>query len=56
MSPREAHLRDFLSTHRSTDTTQRAIARSAQNVKKRIDHLEVKEKPREPLSARFDFS
>lgn len=56
MSPREARLRDYLSLYRSTDTTQRAIARSAQNVKKRIDHLEVKEKPREPLSARFDFS
>lgn len=56
MSPREARLRDFLaSTGRNSSGKQKSMDRAADNVKKRLEHMEVKEKPRKEISMRLDF-
>ncbi len=55
MSPREAHLIDFLS-NRSHDSKQRNLHQAAKAVKKRMDHLESKEKPREEPKIYLDFA
>ena len=56
MSPREAHLRDFLAaTGRNSSGKQKSMDRAADNVKKRLEHMEVKEKPRKEISMRMDF-
>ncbi len=54
MSPREARLRNFIS-HHPKDAKARRMEGSAQNVLERIEHLEVKEKPRELPKIRPDF-
>jgi macrolide transport system ATP-binding/permease protein len=56
MSPREAHLRDFLCvTGRNHDGKQKNLNRVAESVKKRIEHMEVKEKPKEEPRIHMDF-
>lgn len=56
MSPREARLRDFLTTSgRNSSGKQKSMDRAADNVKKRLEHMEVKEKPRKEVSMRMDF-
>ena len=54
MSPREAGLRNFLSQH-PKDAKARKMERAAQNVRQRIDAMEVKEKPQELPKIRPDF-
>lgn len=57
MSPREARLRDFLTVSgRNSSGKQKSMNRAADNVKKRIEHLEKKEKPRQEVSIHMDFS
>lgn len=55
ISPREARLRNFLAS-RPYDVKQKNMERAAAAVKSRLDHLEVKEKPKELLLTSFDFS
>lgn len=56
MSPREARLRDFLtSTGRNSSGKQKSMDRAADNVKKRLEHMEVKEKPKKEAVMRLDF-
>ncbi len=48
MTPREARLRDFLTrSGRNSSGKQKNMNRAADNVKKRIEHMEVKEKPKQ---------
>ncbi len=54
MSPREAGLRNFLSRH-PKDAKARRMEASARNVRERLEHMEVKEKPRELPKIRPDF-
>ncbi len=54
MSPREARLRNFLSKH-PKDAKAGKMEASARNVLERIEHMEVKEKPRELPKMRPDF-
>ncbi|WP_276947782.1 ribosomal protection-like ABC-F family protein [Acetatifactor muris] len=54
MSPREAGLRNFLS-HHPKDTKAGKMEASAKNVLERLEHMEVKEKPRELPKMRPDF-
>ncbi len=54
MSPREAGLRNFLSKH-PKDAKAGRMEASAKNVLERLEHMEVKEKPREIPRIRPDF-
>lgn len=56
MTPREAHLRDFLAPGRNSSGKQKSMNRAADNVKKRIEHMEVKEKPKQEVLMRLNFS
>ncbi len=55
LDPREARLRNFLAS-RSYDVKQKNMERSAAAVKSRLEHLEVKEKPKQMQNAAFDFT
>ena len=54
MSPREAKLRNFVSRH-PKDAKAGRMESSAKNVLERLEHMEVKEKPRELPKMRPDF-
>ncbi len=54
MTPREAGLRNFLSKH-PKDAKAGRMEASAKNVLERLEHMEVKEKPRELPKMRPDF-
>lgn len=54
MTPREARLRNFISRH-PKDAKAGKMEASAKNVLERIEHMEVKEKPRELPKMRPDF-
>lgn len=54
MTPREAGLRNFLSKH-PKDAKAGKMEASAKNVLERLEHMEVKEKPRELPRIRPDF-
>ncbi len=54
MSARDAGLQDFLSL-RPSDAKQLRAERAASNIRARIDHLEVRERPRETPVIRPDF-
>ncbi len=54
MSPREAKLRNFISRH-PKDAKAGRMESSAKNVLERLEHMEVKEKPRELPKMRPDF-
>lgn len=54
MTPREAGLRNFLSKH-PKDAKAGKMEASAKNVLERIEHMEVKEKPKETPKMRPDF-
>lgn len=57
MTPREARLRDFLTfSGRNSGGKQKSMNRAADNIKKRIDHMEVKEKPKQEILMRLNFS
>lgn len=56
MTPKEAHLQEYTTSSRSNDGKQKSMNRAADNVKKRIDHMEVKEKPRQEVSMHLKFS
>lgn len=57
MSPREARLRDFLTVSgRNSGGKQKSLNKSADNVKKRLEHMEVKEKPKSLPKVRINFS
>ena len=47
MSSSEAKVRDFSSARRSPKGKAKGLDRSAENIRKRMEHMEVKEKPRE---------
>ena len=47
MSSSEAKVRDFSSMRRSPKGKAKSLERSAENIKKRMEHMEVREKPRE---------
>ena len=55
MTPREAGLRNFLS-HHPKDAKAGKMEASAKNVLERIEHMEVKEKPKEPPKMRPEWS
>lgn len=54
MTPREARLRNFVS-HHPKDAKAGKMEASAQNVLERLEHMEVKEKPKELPRMRPDF-
>lgn len=54
MTPREAGLRNFLSKH-PKDAKAGKMEASAKNVLERIEHMDVKEKPKEAPKMRPDF-
>lgn len=54
MTPREAGLRNFISKH-PKDAKAGRMEASAKNVLERLEHMEVKEKPRELPRMRPDF-
>ena len=57
MTPKEARLRDFLTVSgRSSSGKQKNMNRAADNVKKRIEHMEVKEKPKKEIVMHLNFS
>lgn len=56
MSPREARLRNFLCSSRSFDGREKRANQAAKAVQKRIDQMDVKEKPRTERSMYLDFS
>ncbi len=56
MTPREAHLQDFLTVSgRNSGGRQKSMNRAAENVRKRIEHMEVKEKPAQETAMRLRF-
>lgn len=56
MTPREARLRDFLTVSgRNSSGKQKNLHRTAENVRKRIEHMEKKEKPKEIPAMRLSF-
>lgn len=56
MTPREARLRDFLTVSgRNSGGKQKSMNRAADNVRKRIEHMEVKEKPRQAAQLKLNF-
>ena len=56
LSSSQAKVRDFTSLRRSPKGKAKSMDKSAENIKKRIDHMEVKEKPRELPQMRPVFS
>lgn len=54
MTPREARLRNFVSKH-PKDAKAGKMEASAKNVLERMEHMEIKEKPRELPKIRPDF-
>lgn len=56
MSSSEAKVRDFSSMRRSPKGKAKGLERSAENIKKRMEHMEVKEKPKEFPKIRPLFS
>lgn len=56
MSSSEAKVRDFSSMRRSPKGRAKGLERSAENIKKRMEHMEVKEKPKELPKIRPLFS
>lgn len=58
MTPREAHLRDFLAYRggRNSSSKQKSMDKAADNVKKRLEHMEVKEKPKNERVLHMDFT
>lgn len=56
MTPREARLRDFLTVSgRNSSGKQKSMNRAADNVRKRIEHMEVKEKPKQTAQLKLNF-
>ncbi|MBR4501164.1 MAG: ABC-F family ATP-binding cassette domain-containing protein [Clostridia bacterium] len=55
MSGSEAKVREFSASHRSPASKSRMLERSARNILQRMDHMEVKERPRELPVIRPDF-
>ena len=47
MSNSEAKVREFTASHRSPASKAQMLERSARNIQQRMEHMEVKEKPRE---------
>lgn len=58
MTPREARLRDFLAFRggRNSSGKQKSMDKAADNVKKRLEHMEVKEKPKNERVLHMDFT
>jgi len=56
MSNSEAKVREFSASHRSPRSKAQMLERSANNVKQRMAHMEVKEKPKELPKIRPDFA
>lgn len=57
MTPREARLRDFLTVSgRNSSGKQKSMNRAADNIKKRMEHMEAKEKPRQEIPMHLNFS
>ena len=56
LSSSQAKVRDFTSLRRSPKGKAKSMDKSAENIKKRIDHMEIKEKPRELPQMRPIFS
>ena len=56
LSSSQAKVRDFTSLRRSPKGKAKSLDKSAENIKKRIDHMELKEKPRELPNMRPIFS
>jgi macrolide transport system ATP-binding/permease protein len=56
ISSSEMKQRDFTSTSRSFDGRQQGFERAAKNIQMRIDHMETKEKPADPLLMKLNFS
>lgn len=56
MSNSEAKVREFTASHRSPASKAQMLERSANNVKQRMEHMEIKEKPRETPKIRPDFT
>ena len=56
LSSSEAKARDFSAPTRSPKGKAKSMERSAENIKKRIEHMEVKERPRELPQMRPIFS
>ena len=52
---REAKVHEFSASHRSPASKSQMLERSARNIQQRMDHMEVKEKPRELPVIRPDF-
>lgn len=56
MTPREAHLQDFLTiSGRNSGGRQKSMNRAAENVRKRIEHMEAKEKTEQEAVMRLRF-
>jgi len=55
MSNSDAKVREFSASHRSPASKSQMLERSARNVQQRMEHMEVKEKPRELPVIRPDF-
>lgn len=56
MSSSEAKVREFSASHRSPRSKAQMLEKSATNVKQRMEHMEVKEKPKEIPKIRPDFA
>lgn len=56
LSSSQAKVRDFTSLRRSPKGKAKSMDQSAENIKKRIEHMEIKEKPRELPQMRPIFS
>ena len=54
-SSSDIKVQEFTATHRSAASKAQMLERSARNIQQRIDHMEVKEKPREIPVIRPDF-
>ena len=55
MSNSEAKVREFSASHRSPASKSQMLERSARNIQQRMEHMEVKERPRELPMIRPDF-
>ena len=56
MSSSEARAREYYTARRSPKSKAKGLERSAENIKKRMEHMEVKEKPKELPKIRPVFS
>ena len=54
-SSSDAKAQDFSATRRSAGGKAQGLERSARNIQQRIEHMDVKERPREPPVIRPDF-